>query len=479
MALTDAVVEEILRCADSYEYFVKHYIYIYEGHSGDWIKFDLWPKQVELLNLIHNNNLVITLKARQLGVTWLGLSYALWLALFRPSAEILLFSRRDDEAIAMLDNRFKKMYKALPEWLKCDSVLTDNNHIYALSNGSTIRAFPTSAGDSYTATFVMVDEADLIENFNQLMRAVKPTIDAGAKMFLLSRANKDTPQSEFKRIFRGSLKGETTWKGIFLPWYTHPDRDHIWYAEQKKDILQRTGSTDDLFEQYPATPDEALLPKSLDKRIPGQWLIKNYTELPTIETIGGDVFDVFIRPIKGKQYVIGADPAEGNPTSDDSVATVIDIDTGEEVAVLAGRYQPQIFASYIQIMSELYNLASVLVERNNHGHAVLLYFTEQCEDLPLVEGYDGKLGWLSNAYGKTKMYSMLTDYFRLDACLIHHIRTFEQLSNVDGKTLSAPKGEFDDYAMSFALGQMARTLNVQNSGIEVLMGSNGLYGSNK
>lgn len=470
-------VEETLKCADSPAYFINTYVYIFEAASGEWVKFNLWPGQAKLLKLITNNNLVVALKARQLGITWLGLGYALWLSLFRPAAEILLFSRRDDEAIHLLDGRFKKMYQALPTFLKADNILTDNNHIYALSNGSNIRAFPTTAGDSYTATFVMVDEADLVPDFNRLMRAVKPTIDNGGKMFLLSRANKDEPQSEFKKTYRMAVKGNTKWKQIFLPWYTHPERDLEWYQAQKQDIQSRTGSLDDLYEQYPATPEEALLPKSMDKRIPGQWLIKNYIELGIEEDkqLSFDIFEIFFKPVKGKEYVIGADPAEGNPTSDDSVATVLDKNTGEEVAVLAGRYQPQIFASYVNILSELYNNAPVLVERNNHGHAVILYFEEQCEDLPLLEGYDGKIGWLSNAYGKTKMYTELVDYFRLGGCTIHHIKTFEQLSSIDGKTLSAPKGEFDDYALGFSLAQMARTLEVASNGIQVWEGGNSLY----
>jgi hypothetical protein len=42
-----------------------------------------------------------------------------------------------------------------------------------------------------------------------------------------------------------------------------------------------------------------------------------------------------------------ADPAEGNPTSDDPAATVLDADIGEEVACIAGLFQPEVFAAHI------------------------------------------------------------------------------------------------------------------------------------
>ena len=41
---------------------------------------------------------LVVLKARQLGISWLSLSYALWLMLFHPPATVLLFSLREEES---------------------------------------------------------------------------------------------------------------------------------------------------------------------------------------------------------------------------------------------------------------------------------------------------------------------------------------------------------------------------------------------
>jgi hypothetical protein len=347
------------------------------------------------------------------------------------------------------------MYDRLPDWLKVRGFGVDNDHEWELSNGSRVLAFPTTAGDSYTATLAIVDEADLVPDLDRLMRAVKPTIDAGGRMVLLSRADKSNPQSPFKRIYRGARLGQTDWVPVFLPWYARPDRDSAWIEAQRKDIFHRTGSVDDLHEQYPAIDTEALAPRALDKRIAPAWLHQCYQECsplaqlpPGSPAIPG--LEVYIRPQRGRTYVLGADPAEGNPTSDDSALAVLDRVTGEEVAALAGKFQPAVFAAHVDAIGTWYGGADVLVERNNHGHAVLLWLHDHSR-LLLAQGLDGKAGWLSNAKGKAMMYAQAADAFRESQTVLHSFATFTQLASIEGSSLRAPEGEPDDRADAYAL----------------------------
>lgn len=413
---------------------------------------------------------MIILKARQLGMTWLVLGYVLWLMLFRPAATALLFSRRDDEASHLLD-RLRGMYKRIqgveipietygrPTSLPvADKVLVDNAHIWQLSNGSIAYGFPTTAGDSYTATIAVVDEADLIPDLDALMNAVKPTIDGGGHMILLSRSNKKEPNSPFKRMFIAAHKGQSPWKSIFLPWYVRPGRTKAWYEEQRRDILARTGSLDDLYQQYPTTVEEAIQPPTLDKRVPIEWLAQCYEEKPPLplddprlaEAPAMFGLEIYATPEENHRYIIGADPAEGNPTSDDSAATVLDAGTGEEVASLADKQEPNVFAANITAIAEYYNAASVLVERNNHGHAVIGWLTENSA-VTVLNGWDDKLGWLNNARGKAAMWTKAAEGFRDHTLKVHSQDTYLQVSNIRGATLRAPEGMHDDRAVSYAL----------------------------
>lgn len=451
----EQIQAEVLRCRHSPIYFASQYCQIYDATEGDWIPFSLWTAQARTLKSLQTEKLIVILKARQLGMTWLVLAYALWLMLFHPAATVLLFSRRDDEAIHLLDDRLKGMYKRLPEWLKCRSIVTDNEHEWGLSNGSVGRAFPTTAGDSYTASLAIVDEADLVSDLGRLMRSVKPTIDNGGQMILLSRADKYRPESEFKRMYQAAKARRSSWHAIFLPWHVHPARDDLWYEQQRNDSLVNTGSLDDVHEQYPATDVEALSPRTLDKRIPAAWLLNCYTETG-VQSEGPAINGLAVYRARepGGLYVIGADPAEGNPTSDDSAATVLDKHTGEEVASLAGKFEPSTFAAHLDALGTYYNRAAVMVERNNHGHAVLLWLKEHSR-LYLLRGHDKKIGWNSSTLGKTLLYTTTADSFRSAEVHLHNFTTYNQLSSVEGSSLRAPEGQHDDRADSFALAVVA------------------------
>ena len=448
-------VQEVARCYRSAIYFINNYCQIEDPIQGEWIPFKLWPEQRTTLDTIFTNLLVIILKARQLGLTWLVLGYGLWLMLFRPSATVLLFSRRDTEAVYLLDDRLKGMWKRLPDFLTHGIEVTSSSaHEFGLSNGSVARAFPTTAGDAYTATLAIVDEADLVPDLNRLMRAVKPTIDNGGQMILLSRADKTEPQSEFKRIYRAAKEGLNDWAYVFLPWFVHPNRDNAWYEGQSRDIMQRTGSLDDLHEQYPATDAEALAPRTLDKRIAPDWLAQCYVEQAAIQFPAGAPsipgLKIYQAPEEGRQYVIGIDPAEGNPTSDDSALSVLDAGTGEEVAQLAGRIQPAVIAAHADRIGQWYNNAALMVERNNHGHAVLLWLRDN-SPLRRMIGHDRREGWHSTSKGKTLLYDAAADAFRNQETVVHSFSTFTQLQSIEGSTLRAPEGERDDLADSYAL----------------------------
>ena len=177
------------------------------GQGGDWVPFRLWPEQQRVARLLQENRLVVVLKARQLGLTWLVVAFALWLLLFHPIATVLLFSRRDDEAVDLLAVRLRGMHDRLPAWLKASSsppTTTTSGRWSAARGRWPSRRRPATATRRRLA---IVDEADLCPDLDRLMRAVKPTIDGGGRMILLSRADKSKPESTFKQIYRSAAQG--------------------------------------------------------------------------------------------------------------------------------------------------------------------------------------------------------------------------------------------------------------------------------
>ncbi len=269
MLVTERV--EWLKCSEDPAYFLDVYCWIFNASLKDWIRFSLWPAQFEVIDALASGKHLIILKARQLGLTWLCLGYALWLMLFRSAAVILLFSKREDEAQELMF-RLQGMYGKLPEWMQCRSVLKSNLDQFRLSNGSVALAFPTTGGRSYTGTFALADEADYIPDLSRFLNAVKPTVDAGGQLALISTSDKSQPKSTFKRLFRAGWRRLNEYRALFLPWSARPERTAKWYETVRRDMYEQDGTDDNLQQEYPATPEEALAARSLDKRIPPVFL---------------------------------------------------------------------------------------------------------------------------------------------------------------------------------------------------------------
>lgn len=436
---------------------------IFNATIKRWVPFDLWESQVETLETMRDEKLLIILKARQLGLTWLTLCHLLAEMLFHPSATVLIFSKRDDEAIELLANRLKEIHKHLPSWMQARE-LVSNDHTWVLGNGSSARAFPTTGGRSYTASHVLMDEADFMPKFGTVMNAVQPTIDAGGQMIIISTVDKEHPNSTFKSMYVAAREGTTEYYPIFLPWHARPTRTAQWYAARVADSLAQNSTYDAVYQEYPETEAQALAANTADKRLAPSWLAMAYEARKPID-VGPAIMGlrIFIPPMPGKKYVIGADPAEGNPTSDDSAATVLEVETGEEVASLRGKFEPGAFAAYIDTIGLYYNKASVMVERNNHGHAVLLALLLS-KKLRRLIGKDGKIGWLNNAPGKVWMYDAVAETLRDNflgeepRAILHCKDTWDQLGSIEGSTLSAPEGLMDDLADSFALAEVGRAV---------------------
>ena len=433
-------------------YFIDLYCYIEDKVKLGWVAFKLWPAQFRTLNTICANHQVIILKARQLGLTWLLICYALWMMIFRPGSGILLFSRRDDEASELLD-RIKNVHARLPAWLQA-TIKTDNEHELEFGKlDSWARAFPTTkhSGRTYTATLAIIDEADFIPWLKRLLNAVKPTIDAGGELIILSTVDKENTNSEFKRIWNQAVKGMNNYKPVFLPWDVRPERDLAWYQRQKEDYEE-----DDLYQEYPASPEEALAARKASKRFNPKWITQcvgdRESEDATLTVPG---FYQFVPPQKGRRYLLAADPAEGNPSSDPSAASMFDCETWEQVAVVYGKFEPDVFAGYLIQTAEYYNSGMICWERNNHGHAVEVAIRYQDYSNIYISPFDKKAGWLSNQKYKMLAVDHCAQVLREARCTINDEGTVNELAMFEAATLKAPEGENDDLAMTAIIGLAA------------------------
>lgn len=470
------VVAELIKCRANPVYFVWNYCRIKNEQTGQYVPFALWPSQVPLLQQIHANRFPIILKARQLGITTLVVAYAVWLATFKPGATILVFSKGQKEARDMLRKKIRPMLRGLPEWLQPEQFLVDQSEQLELSNGSRFVSFAArgSGGDSFTASLVIVDEADLIPDLDTLLSGAKPTMAAGGKLVMLSRADKSKTKSPFKDAFRAACKGLGPYTPVFLAWFARPERNKAWYEEEKSEIEARTGAVDELYSNYPETIEQALAPRTLDRRFPLKWLEQCYepgTPLPLELTpfAGMSGVRIYALPKMGRSYIVGVDVALGNPNSDDSVSIVLDRTTLRQVAVLCGKHEPAVIAHYAAKIAAWYNRAWINCERNNHGIVTVAELRKIRDPSPRVlAGRDNKLGWWTDRLGKSMMYDAVAESLRCGSCTIVDKQTLDQLTSLEIGTLEAPDGDHDDCAVGFGLALHGAATPVRKAAVEVI-----------
>lgn len=433
------------------------------GADSGTAPFRLWPAQVELVWALQTERLVIMLKARQLGMSWAACGYALWLCVFHPGREVLLFSRGEKEA-AELIRRVTVLYSRLPDWLR-DALprlsKKPGAEEIAWSNGSRVQSMPATkdAGSSYTASLVIMDEAAKIQWAEELYTAVKPTIDGGGQFFMLSSAR--GIGNLFHRTWQKASQGVNNFAAIFLPWWERPGRDQGWYDAR----VAEEDDPDRVKQEYPSNPTEAFLASGRVRFRP-EWVSAQAANVRA--PLPARSLPAALRGIPGlKVYtlppappldpiptLIGADVAEGLEHGDYSDASVLGLETWEELASLNGHSEPDEFAGHLHTLAEAYH-GTIVVERNNHGHAVLGKL-KALGSTRIAPGVDGRPGWVTNLQSKPVAIDALAVALRDGLIAIRCQAALDELQvyqvNPNGSTSAPPGGKYhDDRVMSRAI----------------------------
>ncbi len=254
---------------DDPNYFIHNHIIIDDkqpsadiDNTSAEMPFHMWDAQRALLADILSERLLLILKARQLGISWLVCAYALWLCLFRPGRLVLMLSIGQLEANEMM-RRVQVMYYRLPDDMRAilPKVTEKNKTTFGWANGSVIQSLPSSddAGSSYTASLVVLDEFAKNKNDVSIFNAIKPTIDGGGKMIILSTA-KGT-NNYFYEMCDRAIKGLGRFLFRFIPWWERPGRTPEWYAR----VAEDAPDSSHMGQEYPATPEEAFAATSHER----------------------------------------------------------------------------------------------------------------------------------------------------------------------------------------------------------------------
>jgi hypothetical protein len=172
--------------------------------------------------------------------------------------------------------------------------------------------------------------------------------------------------------------------------------------------------------------------------------------------------EIWLPPLRGKEYLVAVDPSGGGTEGDYSAIEVLELETGLQCAEFAGHVGGLELARLMSELAAEYHQACLVVERNNHGSGVLALAETVCK-YGRIYRQAGQPGWLTTSLSRPAALG------RLEAALVEQperfhsrrllaeCRSFVRLP--DGRT-GARAGTHDDrvMAMAIALGARAELL---------------------
>lgn len=461
-------------------------------HDRDWRLSNLYKitnkkkekvtfKLNHVQNVLHSKeaNLEAILKARQFGVSTYYLLKKLDKTLFNENQTTCILAHEQD-AIKKLFRIIRYAYDNLPDGV-APKLAKGGGSIYELyfpDINSRIYCDLESRGD--TISNLHVSEYAFCKDPDK----VRATMDA---------VPIDTGEISIESTPNGMNHFYDEWndkswafKKHFFPWYVHEEyqmdvTDPAPYTEEELELIekaknlygveltdrqiafrrfkisQRPGKKgkDHFLQEYPEDDTSCFLmsgASAMDLNFIKKK--KDNAPAPLYEMNGLRVWEEFSR---GQLYVCGVDTAEGIG-KDYSVATIYNARTRKQAAQLRHqRMKPGAFGSAVYDLCKRYSGTKTLwpllgVERNNHGHAVLLRLVDLCYP-NLYEAEDGREGWKTTSSTRPILIDEFIEDVEAETMEIKDQDTLgECMTLVDNKgKIEAVEGKNDDCIVASAI----------------------------
>tara|TARA_B100000282_G_scaffold284612_1_gene249334 strand:+ start:159 stop:1742 length:1584 start_codon:yes stop_codon:yes gene_type:complete len=461
------VVKEILKSGKDSSYFINNYCRISHPMKG-LIQFKTYPYQDNLLVDYNDFRFNVILKARQLGISTITAAYCVWFMLFHKEKNIVVLATKFSTA-SNLVKKVKSIMKNLPEWMKIAQIDVDNRTSFELSNGSIIKAVPTSedAGRSEALSLLVVDEAAHIEKMDDIWTAVYSTLATGGRCIALS-----TPKGTgnwFHKTYTGAVDGDNEFNPIELMWDVHPERDQAWFEKETKNMSKRQ-IAQELLCNFNTSGDTVVHPDDLN------WINTNLKD-PIYRTGYDRNFWIWEKHEADNQYLLAADVARGDG-ADNSVFHILKLNTMEVVAEYQGKPSLDMYSRILYDAGIEYGGCLLVVENNGIGISILeklidlgypnLYYSMKSTH-EFVEAYQGESldkaipGFSTTTKTRPLVVAKLEEFIRNKMLTTYSSRFYHELKTFiwnNGKP-QAMRSYNDDLVMSMAIGCWIRDTALQ------------------
>ena len=388
--------------------FKKHFrIPRYGGTK--FVPFDINEMQEDIIDHMDFNNII--LKARKEGMSTLVLALALINCNEIPNYHAVFLADNEPNTKAIFSRVKDFLIHMDGLELEVDDTTTTVRFLRTNAKMEISTAGRKSAFRGSDIHFVHCSEIAFFQ-YPDVYEAVLEAMDSsgGGIAFFESTANGRNLFFSLWNKAQGFPR-ESTFKPFFFGWNRHPaysrpvsevftysaeEKAYVEMAEQIYDIkltkeqmawrrykLNSMPNPDKFPQEYPLTANEAFLSSgkpvfkakklddmkqtAVDYRI-GSIDLNKTGNLSWVDESTRGYLRLFEAPKPGREYIIGADCAEGIEGGDYDAAYVQDAESGVQTAEFHGCVDPDQFAYELNKLGRFYNTALLAVERNNHGY---------------------------------------------------------------------------------------------------------------
>lgn len=425
----------------------------------------------------------MTLKGRQQGVsTYYILKYA-DMAFWNKNVNVAILSH-DRESIKKLFRIVAFAYKTMPDHLKPELARGGGSAYEMYFPDLNSRISVTLEVRSESISHLHISEYGLMKNKDRFNASIE------AVPFDVGHISIESTPFGMNHFYDDWFDPDFPYAKHFFPWYFHHENvinDHKLkdsdITESEKEVIEKAKKlgieltlaqiawrrfkiaqkgASKFFEEHPEDDVTCFLMSGepvLDLMEVSKWI----KEAPAPIKDDDDGTRIWEERKGTSRYYGGGDTAEG-VGGDSSVFSLYEKGTNKKVAQLRNnRWKPKVFAEKInelcsQYVSDRGEWPLVAVERNNHGHAVLLWLEEDLEYPNLFVHTDDKVGWITNKVTRPVMIDTYLEALssgmvsQPDKDALGELMT---LVNNNGK-IEAMEGKHDDTVMADSIALQIR-----------------------
>ena len=470
--------------------------------EGESVPFALNSAQLYVHNQLEKqlkeqgNVRALVLKARQTGISTYVQGRNFWKVTQNRNANAFVLSHLAESTNAIF-NMVKFFYDNVPHPafkppLASQSASTlvfdEINSRYRVGT-----ARSTQTGRGQTNRFVHGSEVAFYPQGSDIVAGLLQTVGGKKSEVILESTANGAGGWYYDQVMK-SVRGESEWQTIFIPWFWMPeyrrkpspyfvatpeeyelaqkynlDDSQICFRRAKLDEL---GGTDLFQQEYPSNILESFLTSGrcfVEAPSLNQAESNCYTADFKGDLVGGELigrthgnYQEWHPPTREESFTIGVDVAEGLAYGDYSCAQVLD-SKGNQVACWHGHIDPFDYGALLCEIGKRFNMAYVVVERNNHGLTTLRkmqdlgyanLFVESSVDGAYGDRLTKRGGFLTTSKTKPLIIDGLASLIRqgesgiADIELLNELRTYI----IDDKgAFNSQSGCYDDRVMAYAI----------------------------